>query len=299
MAFAAGKVLLFGEHSVVHGHPAVAAALELGVTAKAVEGPLSVTCADWGLAAAPGDGSKVGAAIENLVAALPFDGATVTFTSTVPPGAGLGSSAAMAVAIARSLADLRGVSLTNQQLFDAALASERVFHGNPSGLDHAVAIRGGMIAFSKATDPPTVRLVETARAMRLLIAQVSPGADTGKMVAGVAAQRERLGHVAVGLHEQIHAVAVAGMEALGRGDAGAVGELMNVNHGLLGSIGVSTPELDAACHLARGEGALGAKLTGAGGGGCVIALVEDGDKAVAPALVGAGHTVYSTTIGKR
>jgi mevalonate kinase len=191
------------------------------------------------------------------------------------------------------------VTLSDSQLSDAALASERVFHGNPSGLDHAVAIRGGLIAFSKAIDPPSIRTVQTPRSFRLLIAKVSPGADTGKMVAGVAAQRERLGDVAIGLHEQIHSVAIAGMEALGRGDSAALGELMNINHGLLSSIGVSTAELDAACHLARNNGALGAKLTGAGGGGCIIALVNDDDNSVEPAFIEAGHTVYSTTIGKK
>ncbi|MFT6396278.1 MAG: mevalonate kinase [Bradymonadia bacterium] len=238
-------------------------------------------------------------AIERLVEALPCQGGAVEFTSTVPPGAGLGSSASMAVAVARALAELHGVTLSDSQLSDAALASERVFHGNPSGLDHAVAIRGGLIAFSKAIDPPSIRTVQTPRSFRLLIAKVSPGADTGKMVAGVAAQRERLGDVAIGLHEQIHSVAIAGMEALGRGDSAALGELMNINHGLLSSIGVSTAELDAACHLARNNGALGAKLTGAGGGGCIIALVNDDDNSVEPAFIEAGHTVYSTTIGKK
>ena len=297
MAFAHAKILLLGEHAVVHGEPALAAGLDVGVEARIEPGPAGISCPAWQLEARVGDGSKVAAALVALSEALGLPAARLVLDAGVPAGAGLGSSAAMAVACARALAEHAGVALSDDALSDAAFASERVFHGNPSGLDHTVAIKGGLLRYVRGT-PPRVERVRAAGPLRLVIAQVQPGADTGRMVAGVAAQRDRLGDVAARLHATIGALVVEAERAIVEGDQPRLGELMNIDHHLLGAIGVSNASLDAACHAAREAGALGAKLTGAGGGGCIIALVDQGcEDAVRDALDPGSIGVYAASVG--
>ena len=285
MAFAHGKLLLFGEHAVVYGEPALAAALTVGVAATVTGRTAArLTVPAWSIDVAGDADHRVAAALRALRAALPFDasGYDLHLEASLPAGAGVGSSAAMAVASARALAAAAGHLLTPDQLFEAAMAAERVFHGNPSGLDHAVAIHGGLMHFVRG-NPPRMRPVALGASFRLLVAQVEAGADTGRMVAAVAALREA--HpVARALCTDIGALVAEAEAALTAGDHAAVGRLMNLNHGLLSALGVSTAGLDAAVHAARTAGALGAKLTGAGGGGCMVALVTD---ETAPAVASA------------
>ena len=286
MAFAHGKLLLFGEHAVVYGQPALAAALTVGVEARVTgrsTGRISIPA--WQIEVDGAADHRVAAALRALRAALPFDasGYDLHLDAGLPAGAGVGSSAAMAVAAARALAAAAGKPLPPATLFEAAMAAERVFHGNPSGLDHAVAIHGGLMRFVRGT-PPSMRSIRLGAPFRFLVAQVEAGADTGRMVASVAALRDA--HpVAHTLCDAIGALVAEAELALVAGDRPAVGRLMNLNHGLLAALGVSTARLDAAVHTARTAGALGAKLTGAGGGGCMVALVtDDTAPAVAAAL---------------
>lgn len=285
MAFAHGKLLLFGEHAVVYGEPALAAALTVGVEARVTgRRAAHLTIPAWSIDVSGDADHRVAAALRALRAALPFDasGYDLHLEASLPAGAGVGSSAAMAVAAARALAEAAGQTLAPAELFEAAMAAERVFHGNPSGLDHAVAIHGGLMHFVRGT-PPQMRPVALGGAFRFLVAQVEAGADTGRMVASVAALREA--HpVARALCTSVGALVAEAEAALTAGDAAAVGRLMNLNHGLLSALGVSTARLDTAVHAARTAGALGAKLTGAGGGGCMVALVTD---ATAPAVAAA------------
>lgn len=286
MAFAHGKLLLFGEHAVVYGEPALAAALTVGVAATVTGRTTArLTVPAWFIDVQGDADHRVAAALRALRSALPFDasGYDLHLDASLPAGAGVGSSAAMAVASARALAQAAGYPLTTDQLFEAAMAAERVFHGNPSGLDHAVAIHGGLMHFVRG-NPPRMRPVRLGGSFRFLVAQVEAGADTGRMVAGVAALREA--HpVARTLCTDIGALVAEAESALTAGDTAAVGRLMNLNHGLLSALGVSTAPLDAATQAARAAGALGAKLTGAGGGGCMVALVtDDTAPAVAAAL---------------
>ena len=285
MAFAHGKLLLFGEHAVVYGEPALAAALTVGVTATVTGRTAArLTVPAWSIDVAGDADHRVAGALRALRAALPFDasGYDLHLEASLPAGAGVGSSAAMAVASARALAAAAGHPLTPDQLFEAAMAAERVFHGNPSGLDHAVAIHGGLMHFVRG-NPPRMHPVALGGSFRFLVAQVEAGADTGRMVAAVAALREA--HpVARALCADIGALVAEAEAALTAGDHAAVGRLMNLNHGLLSALGVSTASLDAAVHAARTAGARGAKLTGAGGGGCMVALVTD---ETAPAVASA------------
>jgi mevalonate kinase len=180
----------------------------------------------------------------------------------------------MAIAVGRALLQFYNKSVPDSALFDAAMASERIFHGNPSGLDHMAAMRGGVFRFLRG-QPPHVEPMTLAKPIQLVIAQVERGGDTGQLVGGVA--QRRLRHPATFDHllASFRSIVDEATTALTNGRLSDIGELMNINHGLLVGIGVSTVTLDVATHAARSAGALGAKLTGAGGGGCMIALVDD------------------------
>lgn len=291
-----GKVILFGEHAVVHGQPALAAALDLGVhlTALTPDDTLSVQIEPWGTLTRPGKGSRMGEALDRVLGVIegacgPVAPATLHFEATVPVGAGLGSSAALAVAFARALL-MRVAAAPDDPtalILQAADASERVFHGNPSGVDHTTSALGGLIDFRRHRDPAFIPL--DIAPVPLVIAQMAPGADTGKMVAGVRALLDAEPTLAADALELLGAVADAARQALLDGDLPRVGRLMDMAHGGLMTIGVSTADLDRGCHAARKAGAWGAKLTGAGGGGCMIAVgPQERLPAIAKALKATG-----------
>lgn len=283
MADAWGKVLLFGEHSVVYGRPAVAVGVSPGTQAVArVSDDETVCIAPWGLTLGRKMEHKIADSVRVLCANLPFDTdrLSVDVTTHLPAGAGMGSSASLLVAVARAFADVRDVRLDDATLFDAVMAAEGVFHGTPSGLDHAAAMYGGALRFVRGR-PPQMTPLAVGASIWLVVFQVAAGGDTGRLVGGV---RERLGRhpsLEAPLLDAFGAVADAGVEALGAGDHARLGELMDINHGLLVALGVSTPALCAGCAEARAAGALGAKLTGAGGGGCLIALAPGPSEAEA------------------
>jgi len=288
MAHANGKVLLFGEHAVVHGVPALAASLPNGVVVQAVRDARTarIRVPAWGLDVALDSEHLVARALRQLVGALRGELAIempaldVTLDASIPPGAGLGSSAALAVAYARLLVERDVCAADDGAIFDAALAAERVFHGNPSGLDHFVAMRDGVFRFVRGAPPFTRRLPVVGTPV-IVIAHVAPGASTAKMVGGVAQRLNDRPTSTTPILRAIDGVVAEASDALATGDLTSIGRCMDSNHYLLAALGVSTPALDAGCHLARALGALGAKLTGAGGGGCIIALAaDDGEQLV-------------------
>lgn len=275
-----GKLILFGEHAVVYGHPAIVAGLGTGATAAAhfARAPhMTLTNGMTGerlSEVSPHDDVPLGRAYRAMLDAFGVDGPlAVDVALHLPIGAGLGSSAAMAVAVCRAIATIVGDSATT--VAAAVAASERVFHGTPSGVDQAAALGGGVFQFRR---PDQVEPL-VVPAMRVLACQAAPGAATGPMVAKVRALVDAHESVARAVFLAIEAVVEEGAAALTAGDWARVGALLDVNHGLLVGLGVSTLALDEACHVARAAGAYGAKLTGAGGGGCVFALaapdVED------------------------
>ncbi|MEL6182600.1 MAG: mevalonate kinase [Myxococcota bacterium] len=282
------KVILFGEHAVVYGQPALAAALASGATAHRVErgtqGP-TLEVPAWNVTAQPGDGTRLGDALEAIAGVIAqhsgaLPNAHLCLAFDVPVGAGLGSSAAMAVAIARAM--LPGAS--DDVVLQAAEASERIFHGDPSGVDHTTSTLGGMLRFRRSATPPFVPLDGVAP-LPVIVAQMEPGADTGVMVSGVRARLDQEPEVGTQLLEWMGLLTHHAETALIQGDRLRLGRLMNLAHGALVSLGVSTPALDRGCHIARQAGAYGAKLTGAGGGGCLIALASDtSQEAVVKAL---------------
>jgi hydroxymethylglutaryl-CoA reductase len=307
--YAPGKVILFGEHAVVYGQPAVAATLDRGVRVavshgKDAHGPLLRSNAP-GLPprCKPGpDGEGPERLRDALDRLVELCGARtrellLTVDAGVPAGAGLGSSAALAVAMLRGVRQFFGESpLATDALIERAFALEQVFHGNPSGVDHGVIATGGCVLFHKTDAGPSLQQLALPRALRLAIGIAGPHAGTAHAVSALRDRmRRHAGHYDVIMNE-IGALARSAADALAHGSLASVGELMDLNHGLLNALGVSTPAIEAMVSMARERGALGAKLTGAGGGGAVIALVDDDPATVVRTWQAAGITAFSTTI---
>lgn len=275
-----GKLILAGEHAVVYGHPALVVGLERGARAvarRADDGLDRMVLLEqrsgeplFEVVDVPTPQEPMERAWRAMLDALGArgQGVRVEVSLGLPPGAGLGSSAALAAACCRALASLLGRD--EATITRAVHASEGVFHGSPSGIDQAAALGGGLLRFERG-DTPTLTALH-APPLHLVIGQPAPGASTARMVASVAALIQRQPALGPHLCQTVGALVEAAQTALCAGDHAALGDLLNINHGLLVSLGVSTPTLDTACHIAREAGALGAKLTGAGGGGCVFAL---------------------------
>lgn len=280
-AFGCGKVILFGEHSVVYGQPALAAGLDVGIQVTEINQDADALCVSvtpWGTETRPDDGTRLGDALARICRVVaqrcggPAPPARIELHATVPVGAGLGSSAALAVALARHLIahSPKAPDNPDEVILAAALASEEVFHGNPSGVDHTTSTLGGILDYQRHRQPRFIPL--DVSPVPLIIAQMAPGGDTGELVAGVRARYDAERAATEHALALLGQLAIDAQEALRGDDLPRLGRLMDMAHGGLMTIGVSTPALDRGCHVAREAGAWGAKLTGAGGGGCIIAV---------------------------
>jgi mevalonate kinase len=300
---APGKVYLFGEHAVVYGEPAVPCAIERRARVEVEardDDSLRVHADDLTLDGftVEYDGetddrpdvdvpeSLVEAAVGYIDEAAaqardaadePDAGFEITIESDIPLGAGLGSSAAVVVAGIDAATRELGVELSAREIADRAYQVEyEVQDGQASRADTFCSAVGGAVR----VEGDDCRPIEDVPNLPFVIGYDGGAGDTGQLVAGVRALRDEYEFAATTV-ETIGDIVRQGERALAEGDLGEVGRLMDFNHGLLDALGVSSRSLDEMVWAARESDALGAKLTGAGGGGCIVALDETEEAATA------------------
>jgi mevalonate kinase len=274
-----GKVILLGEHSVVYGKPALAAAIARGCRASAVPaGEASLTVEPWGVRVFAQrseedlEREQLRRAFEVVCEsyATPLE---VSARMDIPGSAGLGGSAALGVAVIRACDAAVGVTRDDAAIIGLSLRWERVFHGTPSGVDNAMATRGGVAVYRKGQPLAPVAL---RRALSLAVAHSGEPGRTKETVASVRRQYEQNPAKLDQVFDAIEALVINAKTALERAELERLGQCMNLNQQLLSGMLVSTSRLESMCKSAREKaGALGAKLTGGGGGGCMIALGRD------------------------
>ena len=296
---APGKVYLFGEHAVVYGEPAVPCAIErrATVTVDAREDDhIRVEARDLSLdgftVEYAGDTAErpdvdvpeglvdaamgyIDAAVEQArdAADAPDAGFDITVESEIPLGAGLGSSAAVVVAGIDAATRELGVELSPADIADRAYRAEYdVQDGQASRADTFCSAMGGAVR----VEGDDCRRLDGIDTLPFVIGYDGGAGDTGALVAGVRDLREEYDFAADTV-TAIGDVVREGEAVLGTGDYETLGELMDFNHGLLSALGVSSRSLDSMVWAARDADAHGAKLTGAGGGGCIVALDETDD----------------------
>jgi mevalonate kinase len=293
VASAPGKVILFGEHAVVAGVPALGSAIDLRavVAVEGLQGMVEIDARNLrlmvtGFAIDPlseciramGSSKDAALATRYISAVLEeFDArdVRVRVESEIPPASGLGSSAAIVVATVAALCAHMGLELSREEIAAVSHRIEkRVQQGLGSPMDTALSTFGGYQLVSKEIRAIVLPPID------LVIGYTERSHDTRSEVAKVQSLRRNCPDVVEPIFEAIGAISSRALTLLTEGRTDDLGPLMNVNHGLLEALGVGTRELSELVYAARGAGgALGAKITGAGGGGCMIALPPSGGAA--------------------
>ena len=292
-----GKVILLGEHAVVYGHAALAGAVSLRVAARvepAERSTLEVPA--WNLRTEVGAGGQPAAALAALVEANCDDGEAwrVTVSATLPSRAGLGSSAALCVAVTRALACAHRNAIDAADVEARASHGERCFHETPSGVDVAVATRGGLGLFRTQGGLAPI----DAQPISIVVGLTGEPRSTSDLVARVAAARERDRSGTDANLTRLGELAETGARACRTDERDAVlGEFFQEAQTILSALGVSSSGINEMVNTAQSAGALGAKLTGAGGGGAVIAIGPGREDDIAKAWRALGRESFVTRVG--
>ncbi|NIR87337.1 mevalonate kinase [Candidatus Bathyarchaeota archaeon] len=303
-----GKVILFGEHFVVHGVPGIVSAIDSTTDAEVKKIGEGITVKDERKGAKGYTEKKRVQQKESIERMLKTMGIIpekasleIWLGGNLPGFSGIGASAASSVAIARAVAEEFEMNLSDEKINEIAYEAEKAYAGTPSGIDNTAATYGGLIWFKRnlSGGPNTIERLSMREPVEIVIGNTGIVADTKEMVAGVAERKRRNPERYNRLFKQAEELAFTARKGLEEFDLRKVGKLMNENHRLLQEIEVSCKELDYLVNLAREQGAFGAKLTGGGGGGCMVALTPSKElqEAVATAMEKEGFKVLRTKIG--
>ena len=294
---APAKIILFGEHAVVYGIPAIAApipSLRAYAFAERTDTPLSIRSLelDESIAIDSPEPSESALPMQRLLRlASEYFGLSnpkgiLAIRSDIPIAGGLGSGAAVSAAAIRALASLFGREITNDELNRLIFEVEKIHHGTPSGIDNTVVVYERPVYYRKGNE---LRFLTIGQRCHFVIADTGRASMTREAVNLVRQGYDKQGSETEAIFQKISSVVVNALSALERGMHSQVGELMSENHLLLQQLGVSSNELDQLVDVSVTAGAMGAKLSGGGLGGNMIALVDaSGVEAVKRALVLAG-----------
>lgn len=300
-----GKVILLGEHAVVYGSHAIAAPIPIAIQAKVVhedEG-IHLVIPRWGVEERLRKGVEHKHSIYNSLdlilesLGLGQKDMRIEVYPNVPRAMGLGGSAALAVSIIRALAKHFQINLSSEEINSLAYQSEKLVHGTPSGIDNTMATYGKFILFKKG-NPPQIEELNVPKPIPIVIGLSGVESLTLKMVARVRQAWEKNKTMYESIFSQIDDLTLQARQAIENYNLDLLGELMNINQGLLNALQVSCWELEELIEIARENGALGAKITGGGGGGAMVALCPDNAEKVAEAMKAAGYDAMVTAIGQ-
>jgi mevalonate kinase len=306
-ANAPGKIILFGEHAVVYGQPAIAIPVnQLKATARVMPNPsgqpgvIRIQAPQIQL-----DASLADLPIDHPIAAavgLAFQAAsinqppafTLQISSTIPISGGMGSSAAVSIAILRALTNFFGKPLTADQISALAYTVEEIHHGTPSGIDNNVIAHQKPVVYRR--DQP-IEFLSVKQPTHWVIGDTGETTPTHETVADVRQHFQANPERFSAFFEQIGDISRQAQQGLIDGDLPLLGRLMDQNQCLLEKMGVSSPALEHLNLAARRAGAMGAKLSGGGRGGNMIALAPSENTAeIKAALTDAGAKQVFTTI---
>lgn len=299
-----GKVVLLGEHAVVYGRHAIGAPVPITVNAvvEDCDEGIHLIIPRWGveyqLARNPKDRRSFERTAGVILDELGLNGRAMRIEvfSEVPRSMGLGGSAAMAVAIVRALDRHFHLGLSDEEVNRLAFEYETVAHGTPSGLDNTLACYGQPLIF-RPGKPPLVEPLDIKTPIPAVIGMTGFEGLTAKTVGRVRMAWKQDQKLYEHIFDQIDALVLRGVQAIRDEDLESLGELMNICHGMLNALQVSTPELEQLVDIARESGALGAKLTGGGGGGSIIAVCDGDTAPVVSAIRSAGYQAVPVNLG--
>ena len=304
-ASANGKIILLGEHAVVYGSRALAAPIPLAIHARVTKGAdgVRLRVPGWGIDTAWKPGrlhrDSILKAVDTILYQLGISKPAITIEvfPRLPRAMGMGSSAAAAVAVTRALSQFYHLNLDDDGVNGIAFAAERIIHGQSSGVDNTVISHAAPLVFRPGPPAEAVPL-GLGRTLPLVVGLSHKTSLTAPMVARVRAGWHTNRRHYETLFRMIDRQTGEAQKAIGNGDLKSLGQLMNANQQLLKALDVSTPELEAMIQTARQHEALGAKLTGGGGGGSMIALCAEDSAPVAGALNAQGWQTVSFALDR-
>ncbi len=299
-----GKVILLGEHSVIYGSHAIAAPISLAMEAKVWDSDngTHLLIPRWGVEEKIQKGAdhkySVYKSLDMIIEQLDLQDRNmkIEVIPHVPRAMGLGGSAALAVAIIRALDKHFKLNLSDEDVNRFSYESEMLAHGNASGIDNTLATYGKFMLFKRG-QPPELKELKIKKPIPIVIGLSGVESLTAKMVSIVREAWENNESIYARIFEEIDGLVLQAVEAIENYNLAQLGELMNINQGLLNALQVSSRELEELIEISRRNGALGAKLTGAGGGGAMVAICPEEAEKVAFAIRKAGYKALITEIG--
>ena len=275
-----GKTIFFGEHFVVYEGPVIAGALSLRAEAKVIQTDSGGWVIEDSRQESPGykEGKKQ-MQLESLQRIFKHlnlypKNFKIVLGGNLPAFSGIGATGASSVAIVRAISDEFRLKLTDDEINRTSYQAEIAYHGPKTvGIDNMIATYGGVISLTKGKgETGTIKKINLKKPFEIVIGNTEIAANTKVMLDGVAERKTMWSEKYNQAIEEAKKIGMEAQEALEAFDLYKVGALMNQNHTLLQTIEVSCPELDLLVDIARQNGALGAKMTGSGGGGCMLAL---------------------------